>query len=64
MLSVSGLAAVPFALSAKAFANFEQQMARVKALTGATATTLPNWNRSPRKWEQRRFSLPARPPKR
>ena len=36
MLSVSGLAAVPFALSAKAFANFEQQMARVKALTGAT----------------------------
>ncbi len=37
MLAVGGLAATPFALSAKAFAGFEQQMARVKALTGANA---------------------------
>jgi len=36
LLSVGSLAAVPFALSAKTFANFESQMARVKALTGAT----------------------------
>jgi len=36
LLSVGILAAVPFALSAKTFANFESQMARVKALTGAT----------------------------
>ncbi|WP_417850653.1 phage tail tape measure protein [Thalassoglobus sp.] len=36
LLSIGSLAAVPFALSAKTFANFESQMARVKALTGAT----------------------------
>ncbi len=36
LLSVGSLAAVPFALSAKTFANFESQMARVQALTGAT----------------------------
>jgi TP901 family phage tail tape measure protein len=36
MLTSGGLASVPFALSAKAFASFEQQMARVQALTGAT----------------------------
>lgn len=36
LLSVGSLAAVPFALSAKTFASFESQMARVKALTGAT----------------------------
>ncbi len=36
LLATGGLAAVPFALSAKAFANFEQRMARVKALTGAS----------------------------
>ncbi|MEZ6097173.1 MAG: hypothetical protein R3C03_23615 [Pirellulaceae bacterium] len=35
MLTTSGLASVPFALAAKTFASFEQQMARVKALTGA-----------------------------
>ncbi len=36
LLSVGSLAAVPFALSAKTFAGFEAQMARVKALTGAS----------------------------
>lgn len=36
LFSIGSLAAVPFALSAKTFANFESQMARVKALTGAT----------------------------
>ncbi len=37
MITAGGLAAIPFALSAKAFAGFEQQMARVKALTGANS---------------------------
>lgn len=37
MLTSSGMAAIPFALAAKTFAGFEQQMARVKALTGANA---------------------------
>ncbi len=37
LVTAGSLAAVPFALSAKAFASFEQQMARVKALTGANA---------------------------
>ena len=36
LLTVGSLAAVPFALSAQTFASFEAQMARVKALTGAT----------------------------
>lgn len=36
LLTVGTLAAVPFALSAQTFANFESQMARVKALTGAS----------------------------
>lgn len=37
MLTSSGMASIPFALAAKTFAGFEQQMARVKALTGANA---------------------------
>jgi TP901 family phage tail tape measure protein len=37
LATASGLAAVPLALSTKAFASFEQQMARVKALTNANA---------------------------
>ena len=36
LLTAGTLAATPFALSARTFANFESQMARVKALTGAT----------------------------
>ena len=35
LLRTSAIAAAPFALSAVAFAGFEQRMARVKALTGA-----------------------------
>ena len=35
MLGLGSAAAAPFALSARTFANFESQMARVKALTGA-----------------------------
>ena len=36
LLTAGTLAATPFALSARTFANFESQMARVKALTGAS----------------------------
>ncbi|WP_437226003.1 phage tail tape measure protein [Planctomicrobium sp. SH661] len=36
LLTIGSLAVVPFALSAQALASFESQMARVKALTGAT----------------------------
>ncbi|MGD8453666.1 MAG: phage tail tape measure protein [Phycisphaerae bacterium] len=36
MVAVSAGAAIPLALSGKVFANFEQKMARVQALTGAT----------------------------
>ena len=37
LLTMGTLAAVPFALSAQTFAKFEQQMARVKALTNSSA---------------------------
>lgn len=36
MVRIGGMAAIPFAASAKVFAGFEQQMARVKAISGAT----------------------------
>ena len=58
LLTVGSLAAVPFALSAQTFANFESQMARVKALTGATgeqftrlARSWPAWDSLPRNSE-------------
>jgi len=35
LVAVATVAAVPFALSSRAFASFEQSMARVRALTGA-----------------------------
>jgi len=37
LVGISAAAATPFALSGAAFATFEQSMARVQALTGATA---------------------------
>ena len=65
LLSVGSLAAVPFALSAKTFASFESQMARVKALTGATEDQFTRLEQEAKRLgSERPSSRPARRPRR
>ena len=51
---------VPLALSVKTFAKFEQSMANVKAVSGATAAEFTSPSQTlPKRWARRLYSRPT-----